>query len=94
MTRKFLSQLQIPLPPLKVQKEIVAEIEGYRKVIDANRELITHFERKIQTTLARVWGEEPDDNSATPNTNPSTGVPFEAKMPVKPRQIKSLASTE
>jgi hypothetical protein len=25
----------------------------------ANRELITRFEQKIQTTLARVWGEEP-----------------------------------
>lgn len=24
----------------------------------ANRELITRFEKKIQTTLARVWGEE------------------------------------
>ncbi len=23
----------------------------------ANRELITHFEKKIQSTLARVWGE-------------------------------------
>ena len=24
----------------------------------ANRELITRFEKKIQATLARVWGEE------------------------------------
>jgi len=28
------AELQIPLPPLEVQKEIVAEIEGYQKVID------------------------------------------------------------
>jgi type I restriction enzyme M protein len=27
-------ELQIPLPPLEAQKEIVAEIEGYQKVID------------------------------------------------------------
>ena len=26
----------------------------------ANRERITRFEQKIQTTLARVWGEAPD----------------------------------
>jgi type I restriction enzyme M protein len=26
--------------------------------VRANRELITRFEQKIQTTLARIWGEE------------------------------------
>ncbi len=58
VTRKFLSQLEIPLPPLDVQKEIVAEIEGYQEVINGARELITRFEKKIQATLARVWGED------------------------------------
>jgi type I restriction enzyme M protein len=54
----FFSHFPIPLPPLEVQKEIVAEIEGYQKVVAANRELITRFEKKIQTTLARIWGED------------------------------------
>ena len=27
-------------------------------IFAANRELITRFEKKIQATLARVWGEE------------------------------------
>ena len=49
--------LKIPLPPLEVQMEIVAEIEGYQKVIASNRELITRFEQKIQATLARIWGD-------------------------------------
>ena len=61
VTRKFLAEIQIPLPPLAVQQEIVAEIEGYQKVINANRERITRFEQKIQTTLARVWGETPEE---------------------------------
>ena len=26
--------------------------------VRANRELIAHFEKKIQATLAHVWGEE------------------------------------
>jgi hypothetical protein len=26
-------------------------------LVAANRELITRFEQKIQTTLARIWGE-------------------------------------
>ena len=55
-------ELQIPLPPLVVQKEIVAEIEDYQKAIDANRELIGSFEKKIQATLARVWGEATLEN--------------------------------
>ena len=45
-------ELEIPLPPLEVQKEIVAEIEGYQKVIAGNRELIVRFEKKIRDTLA------------------------------------------
>ena len=59
---------KIPLPPLEVQKEIVAEIEGYQKVIAANRELITRFEKKIQTTLALVWGEAQTNDDASSAT--------------------------
>ncbi|TAJ95129.1 MAG: restriction endonuclease subunit S [Gammaproteobacteria bacterium] len=49
--------VEIPLPPLDVQKELVTEIEGYQKVIDGARAVIARFERKIEATLARVWGE-------------------------------------
>ena len=34
-----------------------AEIEAEQVLVNGNRELITRFEQKIQTTLARVWGE-------------------------------------
>jgi len=27
-------------------------------LVNANRELITRFEQKIQATLARIWGED------------------------------------
>ena len=63
VTRNFLSELQIPLPPLEVQKEIVAEIEGYQKVIDGARDLIVRFEKKTQSTLARVWGAAETDTA-------------------------------
>ena len=53
-----LKQLQIPLPPLATQQAIVAEIEAEQALVAANCELITRFEQKIQTTLARIWGEE------------------------------------
>ena len=50
---------EIPLPPLATQRAIVAEIEAEQALVAANRELITRCERKIQATLARIWGEEP-----------------------------------
>ena len=50
--------IQIPLPPLEIQKAIVAEIEAEQTLVNANRELIARFEKKIQTTLNRIWGEE------------------------------------
>ena len=50
--------IKIPLPPLEIQQAIVAEIEAEQTLVNANRELIERFEKKIQATLARVWGEE------------------------------------
>lgn len=53
---------EIPLPPLATQQAIVAEIETEQELVNSNNELITRFEKKIQTTLARIWGkaEEPE----------------------------------
>ncbi len=51
-------ELQIPLPPLEVQKEIVAEIEGYQQEIVRLKSAISDEEKKIQVALARVWGED------------------------------------
>ncbi|MBP8265460.1 MAG: N-6 DNA methylase [Zoogloea sp.] len=51
-------ELQIPLPPLEVQKEIVAEIEGYQNEIARLKNAIVNEETKIQEALARIWGED------------------------------------
>ena len=40
-------QIQIPLPPLEVQREIVAEIEGYQKVIDGAQAVIDNYRPQI-----------------------------------------------
>ena len=50
-------QIQIPLPPLEAQKEIVAEIEGYQNTIDDARQEIARFEGKIRDAIDRVWAE-------------------------------------
>ena len=41
------ADIQIPLPPLEVQREIVAEIEGYQKVIDGARAIIDNYRPHI-----------------------------------------------
>ncbi len=41
------AELQIPLPPLDLQKEIVAEIEGYQRVIDGARTVIDNYRPHI-----------------------------------------------
>ena len=38
---------KIPLPPLEVQREIVAEIEGYQKVIDGARTVVDNYRPHI-----------------------------------------------
>jgi type I restriction enzyme M protein len=55
---RSLNEARIPLPPLATQQAIVAEIDAEQALVAANHELITRFEKKAQTTLARVWGEE------------------------------------
>ncbi len=54
---RTLNGAQIPVPPIATQESIVAEIEAEQALVAANRELIDRFEKKIQATLARVWGE-------------------------------------
>ena len=44
---KDLAAFQIPLPPLEVQREIVAEIEGYQRVIDGARAVIDNYRPQI-----------------------------------------------
>jgi hypothetical protein len=39
--------------------EIKLRLHSTQQVpVEANRELIARFEKKIQATLARVWGED------------------------------------
>ncbi|MCC6930953.1 MAG: N-6 DNA methylase [Gemmatimonadaceae bacterium] len=57
---EILKTVEIPLPPLTTQQTIVAEIEAEQVLVAANRDLVARMEEKIQATLARIWGEEPE----------------------------------
>ncbi len=45
--RASVAGFQIPVPPLSVQREIVAEIEGYQKVIDGARAVVENYRPRI-----------------------------------------------
>ena len=57
LTLTKLNGAEIPLPPIETQQAIVTEIEAERALVNANLELITRFEQKIQDTIGRVWGQ-------------------------------------
>ena len=52
---KTLKGLRLPMPPVDVQRTIVEQIEREEAVINGNRELIDHFERRIKVAVGRVW---------------------------------------
>jgi type I restriction enzyme M protein len=74
--------IQIPLPPLEVQKEIVAEIEGYQRVIDGARAVVDNYRPYIpidpdwpMVRLADVC-ETITDGDHQPPPKANEGVPF------------------
>lgn len=42
------SKIKIPLPPLEVQKEIVAELDGYQRVIDGALQIVENWKPSIK----------------------------------------------
>ena len=74
--------LQIPLPPLEIQRQIVAEIEGYEKIIAGARQVLDNYKPHI--VISRDWEEKrlseitecvsDGDHQAPPKSD--DGVPF------------------
>jgi restriction endonuclease S subunit len=44
---EYMKALTIPLPALDIQREIVAEIEGYQKIIDGARQVVENYRPSI-----------------------------------------------
>jgi len=48
LSLKQVSEIKIPLPPLRIQEEIVKEIEGYQKIIDGARQVVENYKPTIK----------------------------------------------
>ncbi len=57
ISNKGIEVIEIPLPELDVQKQIVAQLEKEQVLVNTNIELIEIFEQKIKDKIAKVWGE-------------------------------------
>jgi type I restriction enzyme M protein len=45
--KEIISEIEIPLPPLEIQEEIVKEIEGYQKIIDGAKMVVDNYKPTI-----------------------------------------------
>ena len=57
LNRNDAYNLEIPLPPLEVQREIVAEIEGYQRIIDGARMVVENWKPNIELELEEARKE-------------------------------------
>jgi type I site-specific restriction endonuclease len=53
-----IKQLTIPLPPLETQRQIVFQIEKEQALVNASKQLIEIFEKKIKDRIAKIWGAD------------------------------------
>ncbi|UIJ71926.1 N-6 DNA methylase [Aurantimonas sp. HBX-1] len=65
VAKSQLLKIVVPLPDFEVQRTIVADIEAEQAIVGGNRELIARFKKKIDTAIARVWGEAKAAEAAT-----------------------------
>ncbi len=47
LNSSIVREVSIPVPPLAIQQEIVAEIEGYQKIIDGARQVVENYRPRI-----------------------------------------------
>ena len=58
INKRDIEKIGIPLPSLKTQKEIIAEIEAEQSLVSANHKLIQRMENKIEAAISSVWGKD------------------------------------
>ena len=103
ISQAIIKDLRIPLPPLSVQEEIVAEVDSYKKIIDGARQVVENYKPRIDidpgwemVELGEVCTINPKKNEIK-DLSPNLEVSFvpmadlnENLMSFEPRQVKPL----
>ena len=48
LSHKVVNDFTFPLPPLEIQEQIVAELDGYQRIIDGARAVIENYKPMIR----------------------------------------------
>ena len=48
LTKENFENQKIPLPPLEIQEQIVAELDGYQRIIDGARAVVENYKPTIK----------------------------------------------
>jgi len=75
---------QIPLPPIEIQQEIVAEIEGYQKIIDGARQVVDNWKPYIDIDLDWQTVKLGDVCEINPKKSEVSTLPPETKVSFVP----------
>lgn len=60
LNKGFICNINIPIPPIEKQKEIVSKVEEERIIIEECKKLIKLHQDKINTKIQSIWGEGED----------------------------------
>ena len=55
--REELKEVEIPLPTLKAQKQIVEKIEAERALVESAKKLIDIYDQKTKDAITKLWTE-------------------------------------
>lgn len=97
LNQQKLRSIKFPLPPLEVQKEIVAEIEGYQKIIDGARQVVKNYQPRIPIDPDWPIGELGEHFSTSGGGTPSKSEPdyWAGDIPwVSPKDMKADVITD
>jgi restriction endonuclease S subunit len=56
LTIEKLKEMELVLPPIEIQNEIVERIEEEKKLVEANKKLVEIYEEKVKNVIQKVWG--------------------------------------
>ncbi len=54
INKKVISSTKIPLPPIEIQEQIVAELDNYQKIIDGAKQVVQNYKPTIK--IDESWG--------------------------------------
>lgn len=60
LNKGFICNINIPIPPIEKQKEIVSKVEEERIIIEESKKLIELHQNKINSKIKSIWGEGED----------------------------------